>query len=236
MKTNRTKPTDKPTEKTAPKSARHHMITVFLILAATLLLLYLITEVLSSRFSNDSVDFSTNSGGSQRETILFYDKEKFTDADRADYEKQIRDVYYKDKNGIESLLTDENTESTTDPFAALFARYMQAIKDGDSAAYASCFSPLYNSENGFDRFASGEESFPPQRLYDIHVEQLDSLYDETRGVTEGLFDVRYRIYKNSGDFRTDMLDDTAPLIFYVEESDGVAYICNIAYRYGNENS
>lgn len=230
------KQTEKNTKAQTPKSsARRRLIAFSVILVAVLAVLALLSEWLLPRLSQKTSGLSQKGNGTQ-ETRLFYDEEKFTAADLADYETQLRDIYYKDKNGMEFLLTAETVDGLNDPFAALLARYIQAIKDGDSAAYAACFSPLYDYENGMDRFASGKEAFPPQRLYDIHIEQLDSLYDEASGITEGLFDVRYRIYKNSGDFRTDIVDDTAPLIFYAEEKNGVAQICDMAYRYGNENS
>lgn len=210
------------------------LLTVVLAAAVLLAVLYAAAEwglpALSGALNRrDTAEIP--SGG----TRLFYEEEQFSDADAREYEQQIRDIYYKNKDGVETLITHENYRQTGDSAAVLFGDYIDAVKNGDSGAYAACFSERYDFENGMDRFASGEESFPPQRLYDIHIEQLDSLYDEATGITAGLFDVRYRIYKNTGDFRNDITDDMAPLLFVTEEIHGETKITDIRYRYGGGN-
>lgn len=164
------------------------------------------------------------------ETKIFYDAERITDQQLSAYDTFVTDIYYK-SNGQETLITDGNYYETGGCEAVLFGKYIEAIKSGNNISYAECFDQNYDFENGIDRFARGDETFPPQRLYDIHVEELDRKYDESLGLTAAIFSVTYRIYLNTGDFRTDITDDTAPLIFITMSDGQKAKITDIFYRY-----
>ena len=55
--------------------------------------------------------------------------------------------------------------------------------------------------------------------------------DPSTGICQSVFYVEYNIYRNEGNFRTDMSYDTAPLAVTIEESDGVVLITDVRYRY-----
>lgn len=208
---------------------RRRLITVAVTAVLTLCVLYVLAEVLLPMIS-ESLD-SHSGADDTAETLIFYDESKLTAEQLAGYEELVTDVYYT-AGGVETLVNDGRFYEAGGYPAVMFSKYIDAIKNGDSKAYAECFSPKYDFENGIDRFASGDLEFPPQRLYDIHIEELDTLYDEDSGLTLGLFSVSYRIYLNTGDFRNDMTEDTAPLIFTTEQIGETVRITDIVYRYG----
>lgn len=211
------------------KKRKKKLVTAIIIIAVLLFTALLLSEAvlpaISQRLAADKTENFTG-------THIFTDESLITPEQLAGYDSCVKDIYYK-KDGVEALITDGKFYEFGGNAAVMFSKYIDAIKNGDSAAYAACFSEKYDFENGLDRFASGENTFPPQRLYDIRIEQLDERYDENSGFTLGLFCVTYRIYLNTGDFRNDMTDDTAPLIFTTEEFNGDVKITDIAYRYGN---
>ena len=221
----------RPNAPTAQKKKR--LIRILCLAAGVLAVLFILAEFLLPHIAART-DGKNSPSASQNEvtTRYFYDDRFLTDEDLAEYETFNRDVSFKNPQGVETLVTDSDYVSAGGEEAVLFGKYIDAIKNGDSAAYAACFSEEYDFENGLDRFARGDETFPPQRLYDIRIEALDTLSDEQSGITQSLYDVRYRIYKNTGDFRSDMTDDTAPLLFVVETKNGETRITDIAYRYG----
>ena len=211
---------------------KKRLIIALCITVGVLLVLFVLSETVLPRLvKNRSKSAEPYEGG---ETRLFYDETRFTDEDAAEYASYVQNVRFKNILGIETLVTDGDYETAGGAEAVLFGNYIEAIRNGDSAAYAACFSERYDFENGLDRFADGKDTFPPQRLYDISIEALDTFRDEETGITQSLYDVRYRIYKNTGDFRNDMTDDIAPLLFVVETKDGKTVITDIAYRYGND--
>lgn len=164
------------------------------------------------------------------ETKIFYDAERITDQQLSAYDTFVKDIYYK-TNGQETLITDGKYYEVGGCEAVLFGKYIEAIKNGDNKSYAECFDSSFDFENSIDRFARGDEAFPPQRLYDIRIEELDRKYEESLGLTAAIFSVTYRIYLNTGDFRTDITDDTAPLIFITMSDGEKAKITDIFYRY-----
>ena len=219
---------------TAQNGKKRRLIAVLSALAGILLVLFCVCEFILPHLSapkNDKENLPP--AVSSR---IFYDESRFTDQDRTEYETLNRYVYFKNHLGVETLVSDGDYESAGGAEAILFGQYIESIRNGDNIAYAACFSDQYDFENGIDRFADGTEEFPPQRLYDIHIESLDTLSDEESGITQSLYDVRYRIYKNTGDFRNDMVDDTAPLLFLVETRGGKTSILDIRYRYGNDQA
>ncbi|MBR5528109.1 MAG: hypothetical protein IKV97_03830 [Clostridia bacterium] len=193
--------------------------------------LALLSEVILPKVSQKVAEsISENIEEAGTPTRIFYDESAITPEQLAGYDDCVKDIYFK-KDGMESLVTDGKFYELGGNTAVMLAKYIEAVKNGDSVSYAECFSPKYDSEKGFDRFASGTEAFPPQRLYDIHIECLDERYFEESGTTLGLYSVSYRIYLNTGDFRSDIGDDTAPLIFTTEDDGESAKIIDISYRY-----
>lgn len=212
---------------------KKRLLTVLLSIAVLLLLMFAAAELILPRITAHDTQ---KDDVRPAETRLFYDESRITEQDLAEYETLNRYISFKNHDDVEVLITDGDYESVGGAEAVLFGQYIEAIQNGDNRTYAACFSDQYDFENGTDHFADGTEAFPPQRLYDIRIEALDTLHDEQSGITQSLYDVRYRIYKNTGDFRRDMTDDTAPLLFLVETRDGVTRIVDIAYRYGNDTA
>lgn len=208
---------------------KKRLFRAVIIIAAALIVLYVLAYLVLPHISFDSyrAGAATNGG-----TKIFYDESTLTKEQLDGYGELVTDIYYT-SGGVETLINDGRFYEAGGYPAVMFAKYIEAIKNGDNKAYAECFSEKYDSENGLDRFASGEYEFPPQRLYDIRIEELDTLYDKQSGLTLGLFSVSYRIYLNTGDFRNDITDDTAPLIFATEQVGETVKITNIVYRYGN---
>lgn len=221
----------RPNAPTTQKKKR--LIRILCLAAGVLAVLFILAEFLLPHIAaRTGGKNSPPASQNEATTRYFYDDRFLTDEDLAEYETFNRDVSFKNPQGVETLVTDGDYVSAGGEEAVLFGKYIDAIKNGDNAAYAACFSEEYDFENGLDRFARGDETFPPQRLYDIRIEALDTLSDEQSGITQSLYDVRYRIYKNTGDFRSDMTDDIAPLLFVVETKKGETRITDIAYRYG----
>ena len=91
---------------------------------------------------------------------------------------------------------------------------------------------------------NGKVTLAPQKLYDIRVECLASVYLEdgdSNGDYKGYylyeFDVAYSILDNNGTLRKDFLGDEGqkPLIFKVIEGDGEVKISSVGvYVYAND--
>lgn len=216
-------------KKQSSKLRKKRLFCAVIITAGVLLILYVLAYLVLPQISFESYRAGAATTGG---TKIFYDESSLTEEQLDGYNELVTDIYYT-SGGVETLITDGRFYEAGGSPAVMFAKYIEAIKNGDHKAYAECFSGKYDHQNGIDRFASGENEFPPQRLYDIKIEELDTLYDEESGLTLGLFSVSYRIYLNTGDFRNDITDDTAPLIFATEQVGDVVKITNIVYRYGN---
>ena len=201
------------------------IVTVFVCIIVCLGLLFVISEALPH-----IVKLKPNNNTAEFETKIFYDAEKITEADLSVYDTLVKDIYYK-TNGAETLIDDGKYYEVGGYEAVLFGKYIEAIKNGDNISYAECFDESFDFDGDFGRFAKGDETFPPQRLYDIHIEELDRKYEESLGLCAAIFSVSYRIYLNTGDFRTDITEDTAPLIFVTMSDGQKAKITDIFYRY-----
>lgn len=208
---------------------RKKLLTVLAVCAAVLLILSALVYIVLPRLGKH-VDVPQRA---RTQTGAFYDDGALTEAELAEYAGLVQDIYYK-KDGVETLITDGSFRQAGGSAAVFFAGYIDAIKAGDAAAYGACFSEKYDFSSGFDPFATGKIPFPPQRLYDIHIESVEERYDEAAGTTFGRFIVSYRIFRNDGSFRTDIdiYNETAPLVFLTEETDGVIGITDVFYLYG----
>ncbi len=101
-----------------------------------------------------------------------------------------------------------------------FEEYFDILKKGDCEKYAKLFTDSYlKTPVGFEK--TPDRIFPPQKVYDILVEEimrtsgstLEYKY-ENRDCDFGIYRVSYRIYKNDGYFRPDLYSEniTRPLI------------------------
>ncbi len=195
-----------------------------------LALLALLSEVVLPSLEKKVTDTGREQAASEEEeeTKLFYSDlspeqlEGYADCDTQ--------IFYS-VNGVGGHLTEESAFAD-DGYRGLFwVNYIKAIMSGDEAAYSALFSKKFDFSNPIERYASGKLDFPPQRLYNIKIELADEKADPSTGERESVFYVEYNIYRNEGDFRTDMSYDTAPLAVTIVESGEKVLITDVQYRY-----
>ena len=222
----------KKNKKSSRKLSKKGKLLVWFVAAmAVLALLSLLSEVILPSLEKKVVE----NGRKQQEirdddgeTKLFYSD--LTQEQLAGYDECDKQIFYY-VNGVGGHLTQESAFAD-DGYRGLFwVEYIKALMNGDEATYSSLFSADFDFSNPIERYASGELDFPPQRLYNIKIELAQEKIDPTNDVTESVFYVEYNIYRNEGDFRTDMSYDTAPLAVTVVESDGKVLITDVQYRY-----
>ncbi len=202
-------------------------VAIVLVLALLALLSEVVLPSLEKKVTEAGKEHIT-AEDDNTETKLFYsDLSPEQLAGYADCDKQI----FYSVNGVGGHLTEEGAFAD-DGYRGLFwVNYIKAIMSGDEATYSSLFSEKFDFSNPIERYASGKLDFPSQRLYNIKIELADEKADPSTGMTESVFYVEYNIYRNEGDFRTDMSYDTAPLAVTVVESDGKVLITDVQYRY-----
>lgn len=124
------------------------------------------------------------------------------------YQKLDRTPSYTTKDG----LTEDLDTAYDPPYTEFFKSYFAALQKGDAKALNALHSEVY-----FRNHAE-YESFSRQYLYDVSVkyfdkdviDKADSAADEKYiGWQLTYFEVTYRIYKNDGSFRRDILNDMA---------------------------
>ncbi len=157
-------------------------------------------------------------GGVKKTTYIFYEYDGISCADDdPDYLLCNRFMQYEN-DGVSVLITDDNYEEYGDG-AVFFSKYFDILRRGDNEEYKNCFADgVYNN-------ADEIREFTPQRIYDIIIEDVSD-EEKLRYV------VRYKILKNDGSFRTDIIDDIYhPLVFELSPgSDGSLKISDI-YEY-----
>lgn len=133
-----------------------------------------------------------------------------------------RYIYYK--NGGETIgITDGNYEKYG-PAVQFFAIYFNTIINGSANAHNLLYTDNYYKTN------EEYDSFPPQMLYDILIEQLAMVENSDKTVTYK-FNVSYKIHKNTGTFRNDIDSDSSRTLYYelIEDRDGRVLIDRITY-------
>ncbi len=212
---------------TAKKALQKKRLTVlFIILAAFVVLALLNTlEFKAPTLPEDTTPYTPPEQPIQN----FYETDEKILSDKT-YLSKNRKVYLS--RGGETIILDEKT---TDPCGKLLYAYLSALKAGD----VKLLNSLHN-ENFFkhhDRFTA----LSHQALYDIEIKTLVETFEYTDPVTEEdkqyvgchltVFEVRYKIYKNDGSFRRDIVDDEMiPQIFtLLTKKNGLTEINSIAY-------
>ncbi len=189
---------------------------VFAVLAIISAFIPVVTDLLQDGY--DEVSYNP---------MAFYEVDYTFDV-RTDelYQKQNRSIYYN-RYGDERVLTESNVTDIS-PAAMMFHDYINCIIDGDYSKYPSFFTEECKNNENFKLPAQ----FTTQGLYDINITLHSSSVaeDEENAVVE-IYEVRYRIFKNNGSFRNDILpDETRTLVFELKIKDGSAIINAIAHR------
>lgn len=103
------------------------------------------------------------------------------------------------ENGITEKLIDNNYHKYKEA-GDLVYRYYQSLIKGDAKAYNALFSEKYKKENGV------QDDFPMQRVYDMKVTVLERSEDNI-GAENLTIKMEYKIQRNDGTVRNDMLSD-----------------------------
>ncbi len=95
---------------------------------------------------------------------------------------------------------NEDELAKLDPSVRFVCNYLQAVIDGDAAAYNAMFSADYLKKNG------SKSAFNPQMLYNITIYryQIQNNADGSKTLT---YKLDYMIYRNDGTFRRDIGSD-----------------------------
>ncbi len=196
---------------------------ILLVVTAVFAVLLLITAVIplvTELFADDYDDVSYN-------PMAFYEVDfNFDVRNDALYLKHNRDIKYN-RYGNERVLAESNINDIS-PSAVLFFNYFNCIINGDNESYPSFFTEKCKND---EKFAL-PENFTTQGLYDMNVNFHSASRKEGEEDTVlEIYEVSYRIFKNNGSFRNDILpDETRTLVFEVEIKNGSALINAVARR------
>lgn len=138
----------------------------------------------------------------------------------AEYVRLNTHVMYKYPDGNMYSLEDI-PEALTDSGMTFFKEYFQLLKDGNYEKYPDLFTDTYKKNPvGFEKDVN--RIFPPQKVYDIVVQEMlvtqgdneDYTY-EKRDCEFGIYVVSYKIFRNDGYLRADLYerDIIRPLVF-----------------------
>lgn len=203
-------------------------VGIVVALAVLALLSEVVLPSLEKDLKENISDTDQNVTDTNEETKLFYTN--LTPEQLAGYEECDKNIFYS-IHGVGGHLTAEDAYLQDGNRGAFWLNYITAIMNGDEKAYSALFSKKFDFSNPIERYADGKLDFPPQRLYNIKIELADEKKDPSTGVCESVFYVEYNIYRNEGDFRTDMSYDTAPLAVTIVESNETVLITDVRYKY-----
>jgi len=208
---------NKAAKQTKKKKMLIGIVVVTLLGAAS----WVLTE--SPRFLDTEGTKATSMYSDEVKTFLFHpiDYDLDITADSV-YMGLDRYLYYK--NGGETMaVTDGNYAKHGRP-VEFFGTYFDTVIAGDAETYNTFFTDRYYASN------KPRDSFPPQMLYDILIEQLTMTENEDKTVTY-TFNVSYKIHKNTGTFRNDIDSDASRVLYYelIEGMDGTVKIDRITY-------
>lgn len=167
-----------------------------------------------------------------------YYKEPDFELDTSDDPKYMeldRTLYYTDGNERVQVVSSTKEFGV---YCELLYDYFEIVKQGDYSEYYSLFTDFYAEKHGdVNFFTKRELKFTPQKIYNIEVKLIRSVYLEDgdangkyKGSTVHYFDVSYCIKDNDGTFRRDILSDQSrPLVFELLETDGEVKISDISF-------
>ena len=155
------------------------------------------------------------------ERFFFYKPEYDLDIDADPYYAEL-DRYVRIKRGGEEIAVTDGDFAAWGEAVELFGRYFTAAIHGDAETYNSLFTENYYHT------VRPYESFAPQRIYGITVEELST--GEMAGDTKYVYNVTYAISHNDGTFRADIDSDAfKTLIFTLVPENGTLKIDSIGY-------
>ena len=139
-----------------------------------------------------------------------------------EYMQLDRGVHYTDGNYTILVLDEEVGDYNK--AVQFFVEYFKTIEKGDVDTYNTYFTDAYYET------VEPYESFAPQMIYNINVQQLSETFGED-GTTTWTFNVSYMIYRNDGTFRNDIGSDAAKKLYYqlISDRDGNVKINYITY-------
>ncbi len=117
------------------------------------------------------------------------------------YLRLNREISYcedPDGYGLTQTVTEELFEEL-DPSAQFICTYFETVISGDEDAYNALFTKEYLAEEG------AKAEFSPQMLHDMTF----YFYSETAGAGNTkiyTYKLQYKIYRNDGSFRRDIID------------------------------
>ncbi len=148
------------------------------------------------------------------------------------------DIMYEYSDG--SIFAIENlSENTKHEGHRFFENYFGILKKGEYEKYPDLFTESYTKTPlGFEKEPS--RTFPPQKVYDILVEEIMRTKGSTGDYTYegkkcafGIYRVSYRIYRNDGYFRPDLYTENlirpliVELVTFGDGKDEMTFIKNI---------
>lgn len=213
---------NKPIEQQTAKSAKKKKMLIG-ILIVTLLggVSWLLTE--NPQLFKKEEQKPTSMYSDEVKSYLFYPIDYDLDVNKdAEYMGLDRYVYYK--NGAETFAITDDDYAKHGTAVEFFGLYFQTIIRGNAKTYNTFFTENYYKTN------KPYDTFPPQMLYDILIEQLSMTENEDKTITYK-FNVSYKIHKNTGTFRNDIDSDSSKVLYYelIEDRDGRVLIDRITY-------
>ena len=196
------------------KNVKKTLIIVLSVLAAVLLVMYLLTLALPSLFNAISGE-NTEEGTAD---FNFYEpdfNENIYEDDR--YLELIADGVLRYDNGSNSIvaITSDNVASFGDPIKLLYNLVYAAI-EGDNERYNSFFSSEYLKAHG----AKGE--FTMQKIYGgtITAYSTEGVQGNNGNYTKYIYMLNYRILDNNGTFRADIGEDSKTQYIVITDREG----------------
>ena len=208
---------------TKRRSAKKKIIIGFIIVLATLLLLYGITLIIpffEQKMTPEETEYIAD--------FNFYPADYSEDIfDDTEYLALIQDgLILYDNNSNFATMVDKDNATQFEEGVDLLVDMVYAIIYGDVDGYNECFSEKYYENH------SPKESFTMQKIYNGKLTYLSSEEVAEDGVTYTAYTykISYYIHENNGTFRKDIGDKEArEQYIVVSEREGSMLIDDIQY-------
>lgn len=134
------------------------------------------------------------------------------------YLSKNRDIMFTDRAGNGEPITGVDSED--EDVKSLMYNYFSALMEGDAQKHSRLLTDSYKSN-----FVV-QESFTPQKVYDIDVRFLTGTTDGDKYLEK--YQVSYKIYENDGTYRADVGSNIAKLmVFEIATENGRSMINSI---------
>ncbi|MEG1743119.1 MAG: hypothetical protein RR246_03020 [Clostridia bacterium] len=185
------------------------VLVLVVILVAFLVISSLLKDKIDTTFHNSTLKFSE----------INYDEDILQDKI---YSKTEKNIYYTE-NGNGQLIPEDKYE-TFGTAAVFFKKYFDIVSNGEYENYKNLFTPEF-----FKNY-SIPKKFTKQKIYDINIELFSTEKIDYNGSSAILsnYYIRYKIMKNNGTFRGDIIGTTvSPLLFSIITQDNAVKINSI---------